>query len=342
MKERTLHIRMVDQKFLNDLSNGGILSPVTESVKLSNDLMMAFRSGYINIYYRGHSLYKIAQKNGGYTVSFDFNHARYTENYQEKLAGIGMTLPNKRTEPEYPRKVKNKGKEKVISGNNTISKYIFKYDSAFWANSLPLLKGLIDDYYAEDKAKDYFMAKVAEFGLKSRGKKSQLLEKRRQQQIALANCFTENGYFVYDIEYAEPKGSGEKLHGRFDMLAVKVSNAVAEKLLLIELKSTKEACEGTSGIENHRSDMAHYLDPENDKARDRIAEAHETLDALSELFGNAHVDCSRLKASDVSHLFVLTDEAKKYCSDEDDTYTLGADSSWKLEKMRSQKGDSRL
>ncbi len=70
-------MRRITERFINDL-NTGCLSFFLEQVKKrSNELCLEIRNGYINIYYKGGNLLKIAQKKNGYTFSFD---ARYCLN----------------------------------------------------------------------------------------------------------------------------------------------------------------------------------------------------------------------------------------------------------------------
>ena len=90
--------RMINDEFLKDLQPGEILSPVIEHVK-EKRLVLAFRGEYINVYYKGHSIYKIIQKKKyRYKIEFDFNHARYAKTWKDDLDSLmrlGFILPEK-------------------------------------------------------------------------------------------------------------------------------------------------------------------------------------------------------------------------------------------------------
>ena len=83
------HSRMISPEFLEALDTG-ILSGLTVLLRSSQvgarALLPAFRGTYFNVYYCGHSLYKIEEQENGYKLTFNFNHARYTADYEGKLA----------------------------------------------------------------------------------------------------------------------------------------------------------------------------------------------------------------------------------------------------------------
>jgi hypothetical protein len=68
----TTYKREISQGFMKDLKDG-ILSPVLKRVLEDDTLMLAIRNGYINIYYRGGSLFNISASSNGssYSVYFD-------------------------------------------------------------------------------------------------------------------------------------------------------------------------------------------------------------------------------------------------------------------------------
>lgn len=316
------HSRMISPEFLEALDTG-ILSGLTALLRSSRAearaLLTAFRGKYLNVYYRGHSLYKIEEQEKGYKVTFNFNHARYTEDYESKLAALqelGFRLPQRKASQISKLQLPT---EKENSPNNELTFYIGKDErvsETFWEDSRSILTGLIDDFFSEKKSEDYFR-KAA--GLAENGRKKIAEEKRRQQQIALANRCCTDGICIYDIEYTEPRQSStDASPGRFDMLAVRVdSRSRAVNLLLIELKCTAEACTNKkSGVEKHRADMDAYCKRREElttRCRDaaRILEAFNLLGILPGM-----IDCSSLDADAVEFLFLLTDEASRCLSDD--------------------------
>ena len=54
-------IRKISEDFLSSLKSGE-LSKLTELVKTRDDLIMCFRDGYINVYYKSHSVFKITEQ----------------------------------------------------------------------------------------------------------------------------------------------------------------------------------------------------------------------------------------------------------------------------------------
>lgn len=329
VKNSNEHRRVIDDKFIKALSSEGILFPVTELVKEHrNELFMAFRRSYINIYYLGHSIYKIEQQKTGYAVTFNFNHARYSEDHVDLLKDLlklGMELPTRRSEPQIKRLVCDRidADGKTVSGSNTITKKITcgnKPDKKFWDESYAMLKRIVDDFYNKDKRHDYFKDEDYVSIRKEKGlpdfeperDKNPLIEKQHQQKITLANRFSDNGYFVYDMEYAQPnEKQGDKKSGRFDMLALKIENHKATQLLFIELKSTLSACGGASGIEKHKNDMVEYL-ARKDVIEARKKDAEGILDAYNKLFQVGKVDFSEFYSKGPGFAIVLTDEALEY------------------------------
>jgi hypothetical protein len=76
-------MRKLSSTFLQCLKSG-FLSPITEQVRCDHDLSLDIREGYINIYYKGNSLLKLAEVNSliRYKVEID----------REFLAGTNISL----------------------------------------------------------------------------------------------------------------------------------------------------------------------------------------------------------------------------------------------------------
>ena len=117
------NMRGLSDDFLNSLkSNHGLLKPVLDRVKKDDTLMLAIRNGYINIYYRGGNLLRIAKTNetsDSYDLYFDKRYdlsVGYTSFFD-------LNLPSK------------------ISGREQIAQ---------WISAFPKLKELMDFWFSEN------------------------------------------------------------------------------------------------------------------------------------------------------------------------------------------------
>jgi len=245
-KDSKNNVRVINEDFKKALMDG-ILKPVTEMVKNSDNLLMCFRGKYINVYYRGHSLFKIEQmgkQNYYYKVFFNFNHARYTKEWKQilkQLEAIGYSLNHEDFD--------------INNSSNIISANADEKIIDFWNTSKILLSKLIDDYFSLGDSNLYDYLKMCKDPQKKKH-----IEKQRQQKIAMANTNCDNGYFIYDMEYTQARDSKKEENlGRFDMLAMRFENKVPVELVLIELKSTERACTSNSGIEKHYNDLIKYI-----------------------------------------------------------------------------------
>ena len=62
-------MRSISDEFQSEL-HSGTLKWVTDAVKdRTNNLILCFRDGYVNVYYKSHSLFKITQHQRGYRLS---------------------------------------------------------------------------------------------------------------------------------------------------------------------------------------------------------------------------------------------------------------------------------
>lgn len=292
-------VRKINMEFARALKEG-ILEPVTQMVKDNNDLIICFREKYINIYYRGHSLFRIQQmlnrKFPYYKVFFNFNHGRYTKDWNmilQKLESIGYSLNHKNYDL--------KNKEHVVSA------VIDKVDPDFWNESRIILSKLIDDYFSADDDKLYDYLKMC-----NDQNKRKHIEKQRQQKIAIANNNCDNGYFIYDIEYTQARNSkNEENSGRFDMLAMRFENKVPVELALIELKSTEAACTSNSGLDKHYEDLKKYI---NNSLYIKVRKK-EAIDIINTYSYLNIISANKIEEEvdlEVKILFIFTDTARSY------------------------------
>lgn len=108
-------MRKLSDNFIDDLSNkNGLLHSILERVKQDHTLMLAIRSNYINIYYRGGNLLRIMeQRKGSYRLFFD-------KHYNKSGNAI----------PALPTVAENED------------------DAIKWVNAFPRLKEVMDMYFS--------------------------------------------------------------------------------------------------------------------------------------------------------------------------------------------------
>lgn len=285
--------RVISLEFIEDLKEGN-LKELTDLVRKDKSLLMCFRCEYINVYYKGHSIFKIKkytrdkEKNEyGHIISFDFGHARFTEDWKKKLDELESI--------GYEQK-----------GNEIVSYTPKMEKNDFWNKSVEILKTYMDDYFDVEKKNNYFKDGVLE-------NKKNYLEKQRQQQIMSSNQDFKNGYFIYDMEFSQANENKDvPKSGRFDMLALKI-NEETMNIVFIELKSTLSACnDKETGIEAHYNGITEYMLKE-ELIKTRIDEAAEIygiyceLGLISNEIKNINIEQSKVKI-----LFILTDKATNY------------------------------
>jgi hypothetical protein len=287
-----LKTRALDEDFLKSLLSGE-LKDMVDKIKGDNTLCLCFRRQYVNVYYKGDSLLKIRRFAQSYNLIFNFNHARYTKEHQQRLRvleGLGFKYPkggrdrtNRQLTCKYPQ-------------DN-------KANTLFWQESIRVLKSLVDDFLDTQKKYDWFKLHRKE------KKNSWHLEKQRQQEIMMTNNTLSGEYFIYDMEYDQPRNSSkEKKSGRFDMLALRRMGNGCFNLVFIELKSTRNSCDGKSGIEKHCDDLNRYIENET-LMETRKNEAYEICCQYERL---GFVEQENIKVEEKEVLFVFTDEAVNY------------------------------
>jgi hypothetical protein len=283
-----LKTRALDEDLLQSLLSGE-LKDLVDKIKGDNTLCLCFRGKYVNVYYKGDSLFKIQQFARSYNLTFNFNHARYTEKHQYRLTvleGLGFKYSESGRDPKrrqltckYPQ-------------DN-------KADAQFWQESIRVLKSLVDDFLDKKKTYDWFK-------LHNKENKSCHLERQRQQEIMMTNNTLAGEYFIYDMEYDQPRNSSkEEKSGRFDMLALRRTRNGCFNLVFVELKSTRKSCAGKCGIEKHYNDLNRYIENKT-FVEARKNDAYEICRQYGRL-GLAKQ--ANVKVDGIEVLFVFTDEA---------------------------------
>lgn len=226
--------RKISQEFRDSLKNG-VLSELTDIVKKDESLIMCFREEYINVYYKGHSLFKIEKNRKGYKFSFNTGHERYTktETRKKRLAILGEKAPG------------------INSGKEVTTFYIPVKDKKVDLRSIiGIYKQFIDDFMDVTLKKDFFKEEAGKE--QSKKGKNRLTEKQHQQRLFSEYTFGNTEYIFYDMELSIPDYS---MGGSPDCLALKVENGVPKAIVLVEVKSTQNACIGNNGIKKHYDDF---------------------------------------------------------------------------------------
>ncbi len=294
--------RAVEKEFVDEFKNENNLGKILAYVKdTSKNLILCFRGNsgqVVTVYKKNHVFWEISKLNGGklkYRLRFNFNHARYSKNWQASLKALKFL-----------------GWEQIkkTDKNDKIDVGYLKYDfdileDRFLKISYNIINRLIDDYFDSSKKYDFFTGTV-------RKNKSVLLEKQRQQELyeKFNKPDSGDGYLIYDLEFVE---KGNRTGNQPDFWAIKYEKGVPKKLVVGEIKSRESALNGKSGILEHVKAMVDYS--KSDNITNRKEEAIKILKSYAELGlkGLGIDDVNLLENivldSDVENLIVLTDEA---------------------------------
>lgn len=226
-------MRSISEEFQNELQNG-VLKWITDAVKdRDQNLILCFRDGYVNVYYKSHSLFKITQHRKRYKLSFNLRHARYTHTMETARSRLKQILP----EIEFTK-------------SDEVYFYADQIPQEAQIQILDKYKGYVDDFFDPVKIIDYIHP----------SRKRDLLEKVRQQELFTAHfepCGVGEELVFYDIELSLPGKNSN--HGSPDCLAVKLHNGIVTEIVLAEVKSTTGACMGNHGIAQHYEDFTTIL-----------------------------------------------------------------------------------
>ena len=253
------------------------LHPYVELVKSREELALCFRGNdprapRICIYSGNHIVFTV-YTNGKTVISFD--HARYCEHWQRYFHRLTEEFG-------FSGRIRRTSKGHISVGTM----------SRFPANSPPLersqlqelyhtiLRPIFDAYFSagtQGQAVDYFrqgaLVRVPE-----------RLEKRRQQELFRKFTFTKNGYFFYDMEFSQrhedmASQRSDQTNNKPDMLAIRFDpQGQSERLVFVEVKSTKAAMRGASGLVEHLGKMERY-----EHLADRRREACQLMNQYAQL-----------------------------------------------------------
>jgi len=302
--------RGLTTEFFKEFLPGGIFSAFVELVKNHSELQLCFRGNArpesVTIYHHNHKAFEL-KANGN--ISFDFNHARYLEDwkqYLEKLDNFDF-----------------KGRKIPMDGS--IGELIFNVSklkgTAVESIYGQVIKPIIDDFFDAAERKnvfDYFKEYCKK--PQSTRRPARLVEKLRQHELFEKMTNIRSGYYFYDLEFQQKHDNkkeqdADKDNNKPDMLALKFDKTgKPEKLVIVEVKCRKAALKGKAGLDNHIKRMKTYYDDENRK-QCRIKEAYLVLTQYAKLgLRNLNPDMSfdykDFNSLGIETLVVLTDEAR--------------------------------
>jgi hypothetical protein len=269
------------KRFLDDEDLG-------KFVKLVNnheELELLFRGnsseeGTAVIYRNNHAMFTIRPDD----VEFNPNYLRYDPDWESKLEDL-MNLYDKKEKPTLcpvERNTNEKGehsyscsfKSKRINATinedflNALSHPIAELGSK---SLYEFLSEIFDVYFNKTDemfSKDQFLIWGNKNDSKYKNevvqvrKKSNYLEKKRQQQLFSVMNDQDDGYYFYDMEFAE-KGASSGKKNNPDMQALRFEGGVPKAWVFVEVKSTVGACGGESGLDKHIPRMIDYITDDN-------------------------------------------------------------------------------
>ena len=303
MGNNSSDVRVISEDFLKALKDG-VLSTLTEMVKNNSNLIMCFRDGYINVYYKGHSVFKITEQKKNFKVEFNWGHARYTDenrrnSFKKELEENAVIVIEDKDKNKYTAVfyLPKNGNDKEKFDCNSIERIATIYIN------------LIDDFFEEGSVRDYF--KVENGEPQSKVSKKDLTEKRHQQRLFSEYFCTNKEYLFLDMEYAIPrKNKKEPNYGSPDCIALKMDNGMPVAIMLVEVKSTKAACTGKSGIKAHIDKYNNMINKYRDKIRESTKKAIEYYKYL-DLLDIPTEAIEKISTLNLEKLFVFTSEEVK-------------------------------
>lgn len=304
MSDKKQKVKMDSRRvdYVKEFLPGGNLYGFKKLVEENAELELLFRgnSGENGnttiIYYNNHIVFKIEKHRYEFLVTLSFSHARYSEDWENKQ-----------------RDLENLGFRKS-KDNKCMYCEKEKYEDSFINDAYAIIKQYMVDYFNPNKKVDQFKKVNNE----KQRKKDDKIEKIRQQELMRILNDSKNGYFVYDLEFAqkhanknESKQDTEK--NQPDMLAIKFKDENPEKIVLIEVKSTTKACKYESGVMEHLKKMKKYsedyikMDVRKKDACGIISDYVELQ--LRNLNKERHFDEDQFLGLDTEILLIFTDGA---------------------------------
>lgn len=257
----------------------------------------------IIIYHNNHKVWELyKQPKNGCRVKVNFDHARYTENYEEKLIDLNGIL-----NANVDVKKKIMSKDKYVQ-----SAPLKQFSEDFVKDSAKIILELMNDYFSAEKTTDY-LKKGA--GISSSRSKSIKIEKQYQHKLFHALKNLNDGIYVYDTEFSQKFPSTEirnkltKIVNEPDMLGMKFDkNGKPKSLVIMEIKSTTSACTGNSSIKKHIEGMENYAQEEF-FIKKRRKEAFDIFENLQKMgcIENPKFNWEDFENIEIKPMLILTD-----------------------------------
>lgn len=252
--------------------------------------------GKVIIYWHNHVIWKLSIPNNKQAkVEISANHARFMEKWQdeiEKLMKLGFRGPNNedhaspdlvirhpiksnKKDVKYTYDIANLTVEEPIKGGSLLNEQFVK-------KSFDILAKMQNDFFSPkhtEKERPKNFIKECYFknnkDKKDEDKNQNLycnfqsgVEKHAQLDLFLHNHKLDSGVFVYDLEFAQPnvgelfntdnKQEVLKIKNQPDMFGIRFENGKPKAICMIEVKSTKSAITGKSGLKEHLAGMNQY------------------------------------------------------------------------------------
>ena len=248
-------------EMMDALKAGGSLHPFVELVNDHDDLELCFRGNsgrQCTIYYNNHEFFKISLvgRANKPRLSFNMNHARYY-----KASSKDELISQLENDFDLKYKEYDEGKSRRVEADD-IKKCVNNIEALY-----NIRKSIMESYFAcESDRKDLF-----EPNREVKDEPYKHIEKCEQQKLMSANTRCKDGYYIYDMEFAQPykskdlkeiykKITGSEKQNKPDSLAVKFdADGKPEKLVFVELKSTYNAMKGNSSAVAHMFGMRNYI-----------------------------------------------------------------------------------
>lgn len=272
--------RTISPTFTEDIKNG-VLAELLDIIKKDDELIICFRKDYANVYYKSHSVFKIEEQETKYKFTFNLGHARYIDSFEKITKELSFLCIDAK---KYKSKDKNGEVKYTYTAVFSVKKE--KNNNIDFSTVINVYKKYIDNFFQGGPRKDLF---------ENENRNTNSLREKRHQQVLFSEHLDVTGELLfYDMELSLPKPKeksnemkaivkeiGKHVTGAPDCLAVRLKNGVVTKIVLVEVKSTREACTGDHGIKKHDEDFNKII--ECSYYREFIAESmKETLKLYGE------------------------------------------------------------
>lgn len=295
--------------FNQDLCAGGLLENIAKIVNEDKDLELCYRgnsgAGNITIYMHNHIVLRIEKykRDSGFKLTVSINHI------DEKID--------------------------MIRKKEIYEKFQFssKFEASYWWKKVTVIdyKEVLELIKEMKWAISKFFENTQKFLMNEKIERKDSFrieaEKVRQQELFVLLNNTDNGYFMYDLEFARPYKDANaaniaKMKGvknKPDFLALKFENGEASKLVLGEVKTMEASCEtGSSSMKEHLEKMLSVVQPEADEDKKFLYNRKEEAVGLFNSYKEANLrglekdKDYKIEIDQYEIMLIFTDETIKF------------------------------